>query len=116
MATTLGTVHLYGISGTITNATVVSTDLTDEHLNQATSVDENGNQIERRYDDLGESGSITIRMKNGYSIPNVATTLSWNNGQATNTYEITSIGKTQEASGHRQVTLNVMRSANVSYS
>lgn len=116
MATTFGTVHLYGISGTITNATVVSTDFTEEHLNQAATVDENGNQIERRYDDLGHSGSITIRLQSGYTIPAAATQLSWNDGQTTSTYEITSLGKAQEAQGHRQVTLNVRRSANIAYS
>lgn len=113
--TTHGTVHLYGISGTITNATVVSTDLTDEFLNTAQTVDGDGNQIERRYDDAAESGSITIRLQAGYTIPSPGATLTWNNGQASNTYEITSVGKAQEAQGHRQVTINVMRSANISY-
>ena len=107
-----GTAHLYGISGTITNATVVSTDLTDTHLNRAETVDENGNQIERRYDDLAEQGSITIRIRSGYSIPTPATTLTYDS----NTYEITEVGKTQESQGFRQVSLSVLKSANVSYS
>lgn len=114
--TTHGTVHLFGISGTITNATVESTDLTDAHLNRTENVDEDGNQIERRYDDLAESGTITVLIQSGYTIPTPGATLSWNNGQATNTFEITEVGKPQEAQGHRKVVLSVLRSANISYS
>jgi hypothetical protein len=49
MATTQGTAYLYGISNTVTNTRVVSTDITDVHLNQAAVVDEQGNQVSRHY-------------------------------------------------------------------
>jgi len=110
MATTQGTAYLYGISNTITNTRVVSTDLTDVHLNQATVVDEQGNQVSRHYDDLAHQGTIVLRYTAGYAVPTPGSgTIAWNG----NTYEITEVGKSEEAQGHRQVTLSVLKTANV---
>jgi hypothetical protein len=113
MPTSQGTAHVFGVSGSITNATVVSTSLTDQHLNQGTVVDEQGNQIERRYDDLSEQGTITLRYQAGYTIPTPGGVVSWNNGGGATTYEITEVGKEQESQGFRQVSLSVINSANI---
>ena len=110
MPDTQGPAYLYGVSTTVTNARVVSTDLTDSHLNTDTVVDEQGNQVSRHYDDLATSGSIVLRYASGYTIPTPGSgTIAWNGS----TYEITEVGKAEEAQGHRQVTLSILKTANV---
>jgi len=68
--TTKGTAHLYGIVGgvaIVTNATVLSFSLTKANANVNQTKNEIGNEIERRYDDLHEDGSITLRPRSGFT-------------------------------------------------
>ena len=68
--TTKGTAHLYGIDGgvaIVTNATVLSFSLTKANANVAQTQNEIGNEIERRYDDLHQDGSITLRPRSGFT-------------------------------------------------
>lgn len=110
MPVTQGTAYLYGVSNTIANAVVISTDLTDSYLNTGEVVDEQGNQVSRHYDDLATSGTIVLRYKSAYTVPTPGSgTIAWNGS----TYEITEVGKAEEAQGFRQLTLSVLKSANI---
>lgn len=111
-ATVLGTAHLYGVEGTITNATVLKFDDKLSAKNTATTADEDGNEIERRYDDFHNDASITLRMRSGYSIPNPGTTLTYNSV----TYEVVDASKSTQNKGFREVTLTIKKSAEITYS
>jgi len=68
--TTKGTAHLYGVIGgvaIVANATVISFSLTKANQNVAQTKNELGNEIERRYDDLHQDGSITIRPRAAFT-------------------------------------------------
>lgn len=111
-ATVLGTAHLYGNEGTISNATVLSFRDKLSAANVASTEDESGNQIERRYDDFTNDATIVLRMRTSYSIPNPGSTLTYN----AITYEVVDCEKSTQNKGFREVTLNIKKSANVSYS
>lgn len=110
-AVTHGTAHLYGIAGTITNATVIDEKFDEACQNMAQTGNESGNEIERRYDDLHEEGTITIRIRTLYAKPTVGQTLTYN----TVTYEITGIGRQSTQKGHRTIELKVKKSEFISY-
>jgi len=80
-AVTKGTAHVWGIAaGTsaITNATVLSFSLDEEAVNTGTTVNEIGNVIERRYDDITKTGSITLKIRSGYTVAAAATQITYN--------------------------------------
>lgn len=110
-AKTFGTAHLYGIAGTIANATVLSFSLGKGHGVEDSTVDENGIEIERRYDDVQEEGSITIRMQAAYTEPAVGTTVAYN----AVTYEITKVDRSEESKGFRTLTLSIKKSEGIAY-
>lgn len=104
-ATTRGTAHLYGISGTITNATVQDFKEKFQNQNEDSTIDESGNEIERRYDDLAQEATITIKIRSGYDIPDPGTTLTYESV----VYDVTSVERVQQAKGFRMVTLNLKK-------
>lgn len=106
-----GTAHLYGISGSIANATVTAFKLTEKHLNQDHVEDEAGHEIERRYDDLGHDADITLRIRSAYTIPVAASTLVYE----TATYEVVEVGQSQVGRGYRTLDLKLKNSANITY-
>lgn len=107
-----GLAHLYGISGSIANATVLAFKETGKCANVDKTDNEQGNCVERRYDDLTYDADITIRMRSGYTIPTAGTTLTYESV----TYEITEVGRTQVNKGFRTIELKLTRSANITYS
>lgn len=107
-----GTAHLFGISGTVSNATVLEFSLDDEFANKAQTENESGNVIERRSDDITKTGSITIKIRSGYSIPTVGSNLSYDSVA----YEITKVGRAQKNKDFRTVTLGIITSEFVSLS
>jgi hypothetical protein len=114
-ATVKGTAHLFGISAgvaSITKATVVSFDTTKQHNNRAQTVNEEGNQIEDRFDDLHETGSITIRIQTGYTEPAAASVLTYDEVA----YLITSVQRQESSSDFVQLTLTIEKKANISLS
>ena len=111
-ATVLGTAHLYGVEGTQSNATVLKFDDKLSAANVASTEDESGNVIERRYDDFTNDASITVRMRTSFSIPNPGSTLTYNSI----TYEVVDVAKTTQNKGFRECTINLKKSANISYS
>lgn len=110
-ATILGEAHLYGVADTVTNATVLSFRVKQSCKNTAETMDENGNEIERRYDDLHTEGTIVLRMKAAYTVPLPGSTFQYD----TVTYEIVDTEKNTVQKGFRDLTLNIKKSAGISY-
>jgi len=108
-AKTFGTAHLYGIAGTVTNATVVSFSDDDSHAVADTTVNESGVIIERRYDDVTTDASITLKIQAGYTIPAIGTQLTYDS----TLYIIETVSRPQEAQGFRQVTLGLKTSEGI---
>lgn len=104
-----GTAHLYGIAGTISNASVQDFSLDEELANKATTEDENGNVIERRSDDNTKTGSITIKIRSLYTIPSAGDILTYDSVK----YEITKVGRVQKNKDFRLVTLSIVTSEGV---
>ncbi len=100
-----GTVHLYGITGTVANATVQSVKLKSETQNNAETVDENGNEIERRVDDIKDEGTVELKMRASYAIPVSGDSMVYE----TLNYEVTSVDRAEVAKGHRMLTLGVKK-------
>lgn len=107
-----GTAHVWGVAGSVSSATVIAFNVDSERVNTGTVEDEDGNQIERRYDDTHDRGTITLRYQSGYSIPSAGDTITYDSS----TYEITNVGQAQVNRGMREITLSILKSEFISYS
>lgn len=110
-ATILGEAHLYGVAGTVTNATVLSFRDKQSCKNTAETMDESGNEIERRYDDLHTEATLTIRLQASYTRPAPGSTITYDSV----VYEVVDTEKNTVQKGFRELTLNVKKSAGISY-
>lgn len=110
-AISFGTAHLYGIAGTITGVTVADFKVKGKHSNTETTVNEVGNAIERRYDDLHNEASITVILRDGFDSPEPGSTLAYGG----NTYEVVDVDHTEQAKGARRETYNLVRSQYITY-
>ena len=110
-ATILGTAHLYGVTGTQTNATVLSFRDKQSCKNTSETLDENGKEIERRYDDLQTEATLVVRTRSSYSRPTPGSTLVYDSV----TYEVVDTEKNTVQKGFREVTLNVKKSEGITY-
>jgi len=113
--TTKGTAHLYGIEGgvaVVTNATVISFSLTSANKNVAETANEIGNEIERRYDDLHQDGTLTLRPRSGFTplVPGANYTYD---GVA---FEVVSEGREEQNQGFQTLTYTIKKSEYISYS
>ena len=104
-----GTAHLYGVAGTVSNATVQDFSLDEEFANKGTTEDESGNVVERRSDDETKTGSITIKYRSSYTKPAVGDILTYESVK----YEITKVGRAEKNKDFRILTLSILTSANV---
>jgi len=110
-AQTFGTAHLFGVAGTIGDATVMSFSdgasfaLADETKN------ESGVTIERHYNDRQNDVSISIKMQSAYTKPAQGDTLTYNGV----TYEIVSTSESQENQGFRVFELTMKKSEGITY-
>lgn len=104
-----GTAHLYGVAGTVSNATVQDFSLDDELANKGTTEDESGNVIERRSDDATKTGSITIKIRSTYTLPAAGDIITYDSVK----YEITKVGRAEKNKDFRMVTLAIITSAGV---
>lgn len=101
-----GTAHVYGIVagvGAVTNATVLSFKMDEEHDNKGETFNEIGNKIEDRRDDRRSKGSITLRIRAGYTVAAAATKLTYNAID----YLITKVGRAEEAKGFVVITYDL---------
>ncbi len=110
--TTFGTAHVFGVAGTITNATVQSFNVTEDFQNRTNTLDEDGNEIERRMDDIVSSGDITIRIQAAFSIPNAGELLTYDSIE----YEIITVGQAKTNDAHVVVTLSIKTTEHVDLS
>jgi hypothetical protein len=108
-ATTKGTAHLFGASGTVSNATVLSFRETLSPAVSEFTEDESGVVIEHRLDDLTQDASITIRQRSGYTAPAIGTTVTYN----TVAYYVVSVEKSEQNKGFREITLTLRKSEGV---
>ncbi len=112
--TTKGTAHLYGIVGgvaIVANATVISWSLNSSNKNVAETANEIGNEIERRYDDLHQEGTLTIRPRSGFTALVPGANYTYNSVA----FEIISEGREEQNQGFVTLTYAIKKSEYVSY-
>lgn len=107
-----GTAHLYGIAGTQSNATVLNFREKLNTANNATTENESGNIIERRYDDITKEASITLRQRTSWTAPAVGDQLTYNSV----IYIVVDVEKSETNKGFRESTLNLITSEGITLS
>jgi hypothetical protein len=111
-ASVKGTAHLYGVSGTQSNCTVLSFREKKHCANKAQTENESGNVIERRRDDITKEATITIRQRSSWSEPDAGDQLTYNSV----IYEVEDIEKSESNKGYREVTINLITSEGITLS
>jgi hypothetical protein len=107
--TTKGSAHLYGITAGIaivSNATVLSFSLNKSNKNTGETVNEIGNEVERRYDDLHEEGTLTLRPRSGFTPLVPGANYSYNSV----IFEVVSEGREEQSQGFVTLTYAIKRS------
>ena len=110
-AVTKGTVYLFGVNGTITNARVQSFSDNSSFGNSTEVKDADGNVVSRRYDDKKNDVSLDLIIDASYSVPVIGTELTYDGA----TYEITAVGKSESNTEHRKVSITAMKSEYITY-
>lgn len=110
-ATVLGTAHLYGAEGTVSNATVLKFSEKTSCANVASTQNESGVVVERRYDDITYDATITIRMRTSYTRPTIGSTLTYNSV----VYEVVEHTKDTSNNGFRELSMTLKKSEGVTY-
>jgi hypothetical protein len=108
---TKGTAYLFGIDGTVANTRVQNFSINESFNNSTAVLDESGNEVSRRYDDVRQEVSCELIIASGYSIPAVGTQFTFNAVG----YEITGVDKVESNSDHRKVTITGLKSEYISY-
>lgn len=108
-ATVLGTAHLYGISGTVSNATVMAFNANDDTRQNATTEDESGVVVERRYDDKTTEATMTIRQRSTYTKPVVGSVITYDSVK----YIVEKVGQSQTNKGYRETQLSLITSEGI---
>lgn len=111
-ATVKGTAHLYGLSGTQSNCTVLSFREKIFAANKAQTENESGNVIERRRDDVTKEATITIRQRTAWTAPDSGDQLTYNSV----IYEVDDIEKTESSKAFRDTTINLITSEGITLS
>lgn len=111
-AVTKGTAHLYGIAGTQSSCTVLNFREKLHTQNNATTENESGNVIERRFDDITKEASITIRQRSGWTAPAVGDQLTYNSV----IYIVQDVEKSETNKGFRESTINLITSEGITLS
>jgi|688.fasta_scaffold141593_4 hypothetical protein len=107
-----GTIHLFGINGTISEATITDTNFEDVCANVASVLDEMGNKIQNRGDDLTTTGTVTLIIRDAFTPPEPFDTFSNWDGE---TYLVTRVGRKFSNRGFNIVELSVEKSENIDY-
>ena len=103
---THGVSHIFGIEGTITDATVQSFNVTGDHQLKTNTLDEMGREIERRRDDETQTGSITLRIQTGYTLPTVGSIIAYNSVN----YEVDTVDRAETNGDYVAITLAIKTS------
>ena len=109
-ASVKGTAHLYGVSGTQSNCTVLSFREKTHAANKAQTENESGNVVERRRDDVTKEATITVRQRTSWTAPAPGDILTHN----TVPYEVDDIEKSETNKGYRESTINLITSEGIS--
>ena len=110
---TKGTAHIFGITAgveAVTNATVQSFSKSKSKTNLSETVNELGNKIERRSDDVQTEVNITLKIQASYSIPEVGDLLVYNSVS----YDIITVEEGETNNAHVVVTITAMVSEYIS--
>lgn len=107
-----GTAHLFGITGTQSNCTVLSFRVKTTAANRAQTENESGNVIERRFDDVTSEATITIRQRTSWTAPAPGDNLTYNSIL----YTVTDIEKTEANKAFRESTINLITSEGITLS
>lgn len=97
--TTHGTAHVFGIqagTGAVTNAVVQAFSLTTDEQNKTSTLNELGNEIERRRDDQMKEGSITLRFTSSYVELVSGDVITYDSVK----YEVDTVGVTETNDAH----------------
>ena len=118
-ASTNGTAHFFGFgSTTLTNATIVSISATNEfNLNEQTA-NETGITIEDRMDDRVKRLSVTLRVRAGYSFPNIGSNIAiagLHDNTFNGTYVVKSKGQQYQNRAHFEQTLELEQFEGITY-
>lgn len=101
-----GTAHIFGVvTGTITNASIQSYTYKKAPKNTSETVDEVGNEIEWRLDDIQTEITFEIKLKAAYTEPAIGDVLTFNSIA----YCIMSIDGKEEAKAHKMLTLTAKK-------
>lgn len=104
-AVTHGEAFLYGIDGTITDCAVQSVTRKKSFANTSEVVNEQGNRIAKRYDDISDEITIELIPKSAYSVPAIGERIVYDGVN----YIIESIDDKREARGFVRYTLTCQK-------
>jgi len=109
-AVTKGTAHLFGVvSGTVTTATVLSFSLKSSFALSATTEDETGKVIERRYDDRTSDATIELKIQSGLTLPALGDVITFNSIK----YILESLDRKEDNKSHVIVTYSLKTSEGI---
>jgi hypothetical protein len=117
-AASFGTAHFYGIGSTLTNATIISIDTNVEFENDDTTIKEDGLVAEERMDARVYTASVTLRIKTGYTFPNIGAVITLAGlGDTTfnKNYAIISKGQAYRNNAHVEQTLELRHREGITY-
>ena len=100
-----GVAYAYGVSGTITSAAAQPFQIKDEYQNNTTVLDESGDEVVNRHDDLVVEGTITLKHVLAYTILDAEDTITYDGA----TYRVLSVDKNQVNNDHREVTYSIKK-------
>ena len=110
---TKGTAHIFGITAgvnAVTNATVQSFSKSVSKINLSETVNELGNKIERRSDDVQTEVNITLKIQSAYTIPEVGDLLVYDSIG----YDILTVEEGETNNAHVVVTITAVVSEYIS--
>lgn len=114
-----GLAHIFGANGeTITDATITGINLEKGNDVDANVQDANGRVIETRLDGDNITGSIELRIRSGYTIPDTGDTVALTSQPDTDlntTYEIVTVDNVARTGEYYLVTLNLRSHSEINY-
>lgn len=114
-AASKGTAHLWHITagvGAVTDATVTAFSLEGEHANKGVTINEIGNEIEDRRDDLHQKGSITLIPRSAYTQAAAFSQITYNSV----IYLIEKVARVEAAGSQVQITYDIKKTEYVTLS
>ena len=109
-AITKGTpVYLWGTNEEITNAVVTAISTTKSYGNVQTVTNFQGNEVEKRMDDVIETGTVTLQYKAAFAPASVGDNFTTDFDGTSETYYITGIGESHTNNGFRETTYNIKK-------